>query len=98
MFLNLLEWSVEFQSAPPAWGATIDAAYLLGTRMFQSAPPAWGATPCNLRMVTQAEFQSAPPAWGATNNRGLADGMDIYVSIRAPRVGGDAKRWTIPRV
>ena len=33
-------------------------------------------------------FQSTPPAWGATFNAKLQDLQD-YVSIHAPRVGGD---------
>ncbi len=56
---------------------------------FQSAPPVKGATfllgelrPCGL-------FQSAPPVKGATTGRGCAC-CGRYVSIRAPREGGDA--------
>ena len=56
--------------------------------MFQSTPPAWGATIAFFSSLTKNLFQSTPPAWGATK-RGVDREMKPYVSIHAPRVGGD---------
>ena len=36
---------VQFQSAPPAWGAIRRGRHLIPVSQFQSAPPAWGAIP-----------------------------------------------------
>ena len=56
---------------------------------FQSTPPR-GGRPVPLSMVpTRMGFQSTPPARGATWQRGKT-GRKGYISIHAPREGGDA--------
>jgi len=81
-------WRAEFQSTPPAWGATLINSWCNSFKMFQSTPPAWGATYDCQNGSASFAFQSTPPAWGATIYAitNLANGK---VSIHAPRVGGD---------
>ncbi len=78
-----------FNPRPPRGGRLVGFGALGQQRMFQSAPPAWGATRVARNYVTGGKFQSAPPAWGATGVWRSADSAG-RVSIRAPRVGGDA--------
>ena len=78
----------QFQSTPPAWGATADGITATLVNVFQSTPPAWGATWLGWDWGRAHWFQSTPPAWGATRG-GLAAAPTTLVSIHAPRVGGD---------
>ena len=59
---------------------------------FQSTPPAWGATSIDEYENAVAVFQSTPPAWGATDPP-VNNVLPSAVSIHAPRVGGDKRRW-----
>ena len=55
---------------------------------FQSAPPVRGATFDQPLPIDDELFQSAPPVRGATLS-GMGVPVQIVVSIRAPRAGGD---------
>ena len=55
---------------------------------FQSARPVWGATLAPWVLASVYRFQSARPVWGATLIE-MAEHVDRFVSIRAPRVGRD---------
>ena len=86
----------QFQSTPPAWGAT---GKLLGygvSAMFQSTPPAWGATRALHDEVCEGiRFNPRPPRGGRHadgHQYGYCDG----VSIHAPRVGGDTGDALMP--
>ena len=78
-----------FQSTPPARGATIFCAGRFSGMIFQSTPPARGATLGAAALMTAATFQSTPPARGATT-RPKPYRDSPYISIHAPREGGDA--------
>ena len=73
----------EFQSTPPARGAT--------RRPRASAIPAERFNPRPIHAITPKgiRFQSTPPARGATPARAVRQGA-VPVSIHAPRAGGDA--------
>ena len=79
----------QFQSTPPARGATVPITRLIaGTQKFQSTPPARGATNYTSLFIVCRVFQSTPPARGATDL--LSDLRKIEaISIHAPREGGD---------
>ena len=81
---------IQFQSTPPARGATTHEEAAQAGVVFQSTPPARGATVINVRKnVSSLEFQSTPPARGATRDW-LADVVAVNgISIHAPREGGD---------
>ena len=57
--------------------------------MFQSTPPARGATTWSSSFCPAAAFQSTPPARGATVVTHHRRTVRSYVSIHAPRAGGD---------
>ena len=81
---------VLFQSTPPARGATylpvLDGFH---APLFQSTPPARGATTTEAKIFHAAPlFQSTPPARGATS-RPCRQHMPRFISIHAPREGGD---------
>src|ERR1035441_551727 len=78
----------KFQSTPPARGATLRKEPKVAQHKFQSTPPARGATPDSLGNWISCRFQSTPPARGATAHLG-ADVFGTWVSIHAPRAGGD---------
>ncbi len=59
--------------------------------VFQSTPPARGATTRCLEVVQLLLFQSTPPARGATGVRFFSIKMHLWISIHAPREGGDSK-------
>ena len=80
----------EFQSTPPAWGATLSHGSVGHRSEFQSTPPAWGATARPRRATLRAclTFQSTPPAWGATPTAGLQCRHAQYgFNPRPPRGG-----------
>ena len=58
---------VQFQSTPPARGATSASLALSVSKEFQSTPPARGATYVELADIQSQIFQSTPPARGATS-------------------------------
>ena len=77
-----------FNPRPPCGGRPVRSDLMPFTKLFQSTPPVWGATmlrPCHL---CTPPFQSTPPVWGATVSR-CAHGTVPWISIHAPRVGGD---------
>ena len=82
-----------FQSTPPVRGATINLpAGNYNDNQFQSTPPVRGATPCAPSANAIAYlFQSTPPVRGATVS-GYASFIEQFISIHAPRAGGDAQR------
>ena len=84
------DWSrdAEFQSTPPARGATTLKPAIFIASIFQSTPPARGATRESALSPLALRFQSTPPARGATV---AVDGgvQVILISIHAPREGGD---------
>ena len=79
----------QFQSTPPARGATHPMAANRGAYIFQSTPPARGATPTPFNARGGYTFQSTPPARGATSKQRTAPNCGT-ISIHAPREGGDA--------
>ncbi len=82
--------TLEFQSTPPVWGATVLDALPTAYFVFQSTPPVWGATQyLDMFVMQYLLFQSTPPVWGATYYD-LPQKLSSYISIHAPRVGGDA--------
>ena len=84
-------WTKEFQSAPPARGATHWATYVVFTNAFQSAPPARGATPRTWAAPTRKHcFNPRPPRGG--RHEAAADARVVSVSIRAPPRGGRLPR------
>ena len=77
-----------FQSTPPAWEATQKPGSLSLTFVFQSTPPAWEATTDNADNWTRICFNPRPPR--GRRRTGSTYGLHCaYVSIHAPRVGGD---------
>ena len=56
----------EFQSTPPARGATTRTSIRKISTGFQSTPPARGATALAFCVIVALQFQSTPPARGAT--------------------------------
>ena len=62
-----LSRKVEFQSTPPARGATDIPDATAWTVQFQSTPPARGATVIQRMYAGLHQFQSTPPARGATH-------------------------------
>ena len=85
--------SLEFQSTPPARGATYRIPdIIINTSVFQSTPPARGATLAQFAKAVAVEFQSTPPARGATQMPSMGH-TDISISIHAPREGGDDSRY-----
>ena len=79
-----------FNPRPPRGGRRSAAAAQVAKSLFQSTPPAWGATRLDRCVTTYQTFQSTPPAWGATPRTLILDGLP-WVSIHAPRVGGDVE-------
>ena len=62
-----IDWSVEFQSTLPVWGATLNHFVRAGLKQrFQSTLPVWGATIFDDGFTMEFEFQSTLPVWGAT--------------------------------
>ena len=78
----------EFQSTPPAWGATLLTMQEQQQKGFQSTPPAWGATVDSSGKVGIYIVSIHAPRVGGDRGRN-ADGSFNNVSIHAPRVGGD---------
>ena len=79
----------EFQSAPPARGATQQAHQLGETQEISIHAPREGGDPRALAtMFTHTQFQSTPPARGATLHY-LRILLAKHISIHAPREGGD---------
>ncbi len=62
-----------------------------GRRHFNPRPPCGGRQMLKLSDIFLRRFQSTPPVWGATLDT-QANGVLIYISIHAPRVGGDTTR------
>ena len=57
----------EFQSTPPAWGATEISAFSRAVQVgFNPRPPRGGRRYRLVVLHQLGEFQSTPPAWGAT--------------------------------
>ena len=80
----------KFQSTPPVWGATILRVKLGTTLAFQSTPPVWGATSEKGKGGKRNEyFNPRPPCGGRPDELAGLDGY-AFISIHAPRVGGDA--------
>ena len=79
--------SGEFQSTPPARGATNLWPLCLPALAFQSTPPARGATLISRTVIQTIAFQSTPPARGATVPLCRSSSSSI-ISIHAPPRGG----------
>jgi hypothetical protein len=80
--------SRQFQSTPPAWGATtqplMENAYGFG---FNPRPPR-GGRPWRMVLYTRCwVFQSTPPAWGATDSPEEQHRLKIGFNPRPPRGG-----------
>ena len=79
----------EFQSTPPARGAThILHIFIMASTVSIHAPRAGGDPHMVCADTTGWAFQSTPPARGATSHGVRAVGGKA-VSIHAPRAGGD---------
>ena len=78
----------EFQSTPPARGATALSTICAPCCIFQSTPPARGATACPRRPWPAAcSFQSTPPARGATRRWTVPKQRPLDFNPRPPRGG-----------
>ena len=77
-----------FNPRPPCGGRLEAFTFRHGQLAFQSTPPVWGATRWQGRLMESCSFQSTPPVWGATAQLQWG-GLEIAISIHAPRVGGD---------
>ena len=55
---------------------------------FNPRPPCGGRPTYHAYTMDYPEFQSTPPVWGATETM-KAEDRARYISIHAPRVGGD---------
>ena len=81
---------VRFQSTPPARGATGRVAgSVFWHRHFNPRPPRGGRQPASLGERPHWAFQSTPPARGATASHWILCIGDCFISIHAPREGGD---------
>ena len=81
----------QFQSTPPARGATIPLP-LKPERLinFNPRPPRGGRLPLLICRLPLILFQSTPPARGATGGSDVT-AQTVEISIHAPREGGDSK-------
>ncbi len=77
-----------FNPRPPHGGRPFIRGFIMGKEKFQSTPPARGATTDYYVNIMTMQFQSTPPARGATYGKWAANPQK-YVSIHAPRTGGD---------
>ena len=77
----------EFQSTPPARGATRKSSIVFSCIGFQSTPPARGATVLGGGVALEPGFQSTPPARGATTVHDIVDGIYHNFNPRPPRGG-----------
>ena len=83
---------IQFQSTPPAWGATPAPPAHAGQYAVSIHAPRVGGDIALLGFESNhIPFQSTPPAWGATTSA-AASRPWRPVSIHAPRVGGDRHR------
>ena len=81
----------EFQSTPPARGATEWLCISASQAKFQSTPPARGATEsANVPVPVPAEFQSTPPARGATSPEAAREVCDALFQSTPPARGATA--------
>ena len=74
--------------APRVGGDSVRHFTLPGFHYFNPRPPCGGRQTSLNNSSRCVEFQSTPPVWGATRTTGFRGGMR-YISIHAPRVGGD---------
>ena len=82
----------QFQSTPPARGATASgAARRRSSTDFNPRPPRGGRQAIIAAVITGMLFQSTPPARGATLLH-WTRWSGRKISIHAPRVGGDESR------
>ena len=81
----------EFQSTPPAWGATYSTLHRPPLPLFQSTPPAWGRPHMAPDSALPNSFNPRPPR-GGRRHQGAERHAVHSVSIHAPRVGGDGGR------
>ena len=81
----------KFQSTPPARGATLRPPRRAGQRPDFNPRPPRGGRRCVFPVPGEPPiFQSTPPARGATQ-RHYSRSPSTFISIHAPREGGDAK-------
>ena len=93
------------QAYPGAGGISIHAPRVGGDTCWTHCPPPIlyfnPRPPCGGRPsqpgqnAPQKPFQSTPPVWGATICMSLCY-IKVYISIHAPRVGGDERCLTLP--
>ena len=83
----------QFQSTLPVWGATgREKAVFPWLRYFNPRSPC-GERPSTLPAQTgKRRFQSTLPVWGATG-AGIDYRKFVAISIHAPRVGSDLRRY-----
>ena len=62
---------------------------------FNPRPPRGGRLKSHTRHHFQEGFQSTPPARGATVKIGVAAAEQLYISIHAPREGGDYEMFEV---
>ena len=68
--------------------------YILSYCVFQSTPPVWGATPPPGIILSRLKyFNPRPPCGGRLAETG-GDTANMLISIHAPRVGGDLRRFS----
>ena len=82
---------VQFQSTPPARGATSCCLQCPFLRTYFNPRPPRGGRPWQVfkQNLHSQRFQSTPPARGATSGKPTLKIYDLVISIHAPREGGD---------
>ena len=81
----------DFNPRSPCGGRRLRRYGGRGDRNFNPRSPCGGRRFVSPRRSFSSLFQSTLPVWGATDTTAMAVDY-IYISIHAPRVGGDARR------
>ena len=86
-----------FQSTPPVRGATASRRAKKVRQAFQSTPPVRGATQITFHFfLTDVNFNPRPPC-GGRPMRSISERQSLFISIHAPRAGGDNRGHRPPR-
>ena len=89
LMLSGVSADCQFQSTPPARGATHPQAGDRGAYLFQSTPPARGATGAGNRQKLCAAISIHAPREGGDGKMPNLCEVRCDISIHAPREGGD---------
>ena len=88
-YKNVYRISGDISIHAPVRGATALTLVVVFATIFQSTPPVWGATgPTSILRHFYVNFNPRPPCGGRRVGPGTC-AVVHYISIHAPRVGGD---------